>query len=164
MINYIKGDATLPQGEGKKIIMHICNDIGAWGAGFVLALSARYSAPEMMYRLWHREGYPITDENGKSVYPFELGHIQLVPAAEDIYVANMIAQRGLGRAKDGTPPIRYDALRECLKKVKDLALTIDATVHGPRLGCGLAGSSWDLIEPIILEELDGIDVTIYDFK
>ena len=39
-IEYIKADATLPQSEGNIIITHICNDIGGWGKGFVLALSS----------------------------------------------------------------------------------------------------------------------------
>ncbi len=38
-IQYLKGDATSPQAKGTKIIAHICNDIGGWGKGFVLAVS-----------------------------------------------------------------------------------------------------------------------------
>lgn len=40
-IHYVTGDATEPIGEGEKIIAHICNDQGGWGAGFVLALSKK---------------------------------------------------------------------------------------------------------------------------
>lgn len=40
-IHYLKGDATNPVGPGPKIIAHICNDIAAWGKGFVLAVSMR---------------------------------------------------------------------------------------------------------------------------
>ncbi len=42
-INYVKGDATAPIGIGNKIIVHICNDIGRWGKGFVMALSKKWS-------------------------------------------------------------------------------------------------------------------------
>ena len=45
-INYIKGDATNPQISGNKIIVHICNDIGGWGKGFVLAISNKWKEPE----------------------------------------------------------------------------------------------------------------------
>jgi O-acetyl-ADP-ribose deacetylase (regulator of RNase III) len=45
-INYIKGDATAPISKGEKIICHICNDIGGWGKGFVLAISKRWKEPE----------------------------------------------------------------------------------------------------------------------
>lgn len=49
-IQYITGDATDPTGGGNKIIAHVCNDIGAWGAGFVLAISRRWPQPEAEYR------------------------------------------------------------------------------------------------------------------
>src|SRR5205823_6841477 len=51
-ITYLKGDATCPQAKGVKIICHVCNDIGGWGKGFVLALSKRWSEPEAAYRKW----------------------------------------------------------------------------------------------------------------
>ena len=44
-IQYRTGDATRPEGDGPKIIAHICNDVGAWGKGFVLALSKRWNTP-----------------------------------------------------------------------------------------------------------------------
>jgi hypothetical protein len=40
-IAYHVGDATMPVGDGPKILVHICNNIGAWGRGFVVALSRR---------------------------------------------------------------------------------------------------------------------------
>jgi O-acetyl-ADP-ribose deacetylase (regulator of RNase III) len=34
-ITYLVGDATALETPGLKIIVHVCNDIGAWGKGFV---------------------------------------------------------------------------------------------------------------------------------
>ena len=45
-IVYVTGDATRPVGTGNKVLVHVCNDVGGWGRGFVMALSARWSAPE----------------------------------------------------------------------------------------------------------------------
>lgn len=109
-ITYIKGDATHPVGDGNKIIVHICNDVGAWGAGFVVALSARWDAPEIQYRDWH---------HGIPSQPFELGQVQLVRTEADVWVANCLAQHELG-ARCGVPPIRYDALKDCLCRVADI--------------------------------------------
>ena len=53
-ILYIKGDATAPIGSGVKVITHICNDIGGWGKGFVLALSKKWKMPEEAYRQWYK--------------------------------------------------------------------------------------------------------------
>ena len=50
MIHYIKGDASYPIGDEIKIIAHVCNDIGAWGKGFVLAISRRWDKPKIEYQ------------------------------------------------------------------------------------------------------------------
>lgn len=36
----------------------------------------------------------------------------------------------------------------------------------PKMGCGLAGGAWEVIEQIIVEELCSLDiqVTVYEFK
>jgi hypothetical protein len=41
---------------------------------------------------------------------------------------------------------------------------LGATVHMPRIGCGLAGGTWDRIEPLIQNRLiaAGVHVTPYD--
>jgi O-acetyl-ADP-ribose deacetylase (regulator of RNase III) len=154
-IRYVVGDATAPQGEGSKIICHICNDIGGWGAGFVLAISRRWQQPEAAYRAW----YASRETSG-----FRLGAVQFVPVSPTLMVANMIGQHGIRSAR-GTPPIRYDAVAEGLITIGGKALEIGASVHMPRIGCGLAGGTWDQIEPLVKERLTdrGVAVTVYDF-
>jgi len=154
-IIYIKGDATCPQAKGMKLICHVCNDIGGWGKGFVLALSRRWQQPEELYRAWYA---------GRTGEDFGLGAVQFVEVEPYIWVANMVAQRGTKTGSSG-PPIRYKALTECLRRVGERAGELKASVHMPRIGCGLAGGKWSLVEPIIEECLvrQGLSVTIYDF-
>lgn len=153
-IIYLKGDATKPNVPGNKIITHICNDIGAWGKGFVLAVSKRWSKPESEYRKWFNE-----EKN------FVLGAVQFVQVSDDIYVANMIGQRNIKKSKSDAP-IRYEAVDECLKKVGEKAKELGATVHMPRIGCGLAGGKWEEIEKLISKNLSckNIDVYVYDIE
>lgn len=129
-INYIKGDATAPKAIGNKIIVHICNDIGGWGKGFVLAISKKWTEPELQYREW----FTSKDK-------FELGSCQFVQVENDIWVENG------------------------LEKVAQFAKEIKASVHMPRIGCGLAGGKWECIEAIVQKNLvsNEIDVTVYDF-
>lgn len=162
-ITYIKGDATSPIGDGRKYIVHICNDIGGWGKGFVLALSSRWNEPEKRYREWFRDGV-----NNYGEAP-ELGNVQFVQVLKDITVCNMIAQHGCYPSKDSNgiivPPIRYDALEKCLDKVCKNALDLNVSVHMPLIGAGLAGGDWTIIESIINRTLveKGVDVTVYIF-
>jgi O-acetyl-ADP-ribose deacetylase (regulator of RNase III) len=151
-IVYLTGDATRPVGRGTKLIVHVVNDEGRWGKGFVMALSARWREPESAYRAW------FVEQTG-----FELGAVRFVQLERDVWVANMIGQHGM-REKDGVPPIRYAAVWSGLQTVAEKAKEITASVHMPRIGCGLAGGEWSKIEPIIYETLvkAGIEVMVYD--
>ena len=51
--------------------------------------------------------------------------------------------------KGKTPPVRYEAIEKCLATVDDKAKELSASIHMPRIGCGLAGGNWDAIEPLI---------------
>lgn len=153
-LTIIQGDATSPQAKGPKIIAHICNDLGGWGKGFVVAVSRRWPEPEREYRAWHR---------GRAGNTFGLGAVQLVQVQPDIWVANMVGQHGMKRGSNG-PPIRYDAVQRCLDTLARHAIEIGASVHMPRIGCGLAGGRWELIEPLIARTLcaGDVPVTVYD--
>jgi O-acetyl-ADP-ribose deacetylase (regulator of RNase III) len=153
-VRYITGDATQPTGDKPRIIVHVCNDIGGWGRGFVLALSSRWDSPERAYRAWFEQ---------KSDLPFELGQVAFVEVEPQLWVGNMIGQRDT-RKQAGVPPVRYEAIRTALGRVGEFAIEHAASVHMPRIGCGLAGGDWSEIETIIEDELcqRDVDVTVYD--
>lgn len=162
-IEYVRGDATRPQGFGNKIIVHCCNNEGCWGAGFVMALSRHWPQPEAQYHRWAHNGRA----EGK---PFELGQFVLVPvmnphSVKELRVCNLIGQDGVGYIPGERPPIRYDAIDEGLWTLgKALSLTDLWSVHMPRMGAGLAGGDWRIIEAIIVKNLIEMDipVTVYD--
>ena len=62
-------------------------------------------------------------------------------------------------------PVRYEAIEQCLTQLAIEAKSLNASVHMPRIGCGLAGGKWELIEPVIERTLSAndIDVYVYDF-
>ena len=146
-IHYVTGDATAPAGDGNKIIAHVCNDVGAWGAGFVLAVSKRWPQPQADYL--------------KSAHSLKLGEVSFIKVEPGVWVANMIAQRGI-RTLAGVPPIRYDALHRCLGTLALEAVKLQATIHMPRIGCGLAGGKWESVEPLIRIAIPTTEVFVYD--
>ncbi|MEU5719365.1 macro domain-containing protein [Streptomyces sp. NPDC020403] len=153
-ITYVRGDATAPQGKGVKLIAHVCNDLGGWSKGFVLALSRRWPEPEAAYRRWHRE---------RAGNDFGLGAVRFVQVQPYLWVANMVGQRGIRAGSKGVP-VRYEAIDTALGAVADRAEELGASVHMPRIGCGLAGGRWSRIEPLVEQRLSqrGIPVTVYD--
>jgi O-acetyl-ADP-ribose deacetylase (regulator of RNase III) len=151
-IEYKVGDATTPEVPGPKVIAHVCNDIGGWGRGFVVAISNRWPEPEREYRAWHA--------SSSANPPIKLGEVQFVNVADDIWVANMIAQRDI-RTVAGVPPIRYDAIRSSLSKVGEFTRVNRASVNMPRIGCGLAGGTWAEVSGIISAELLAKELRVY---
>lgn len=152
-INYIVGDATNPIGEGDKVIVHCCNNRNVWGAGFVRALSNKWEQPELSYCKWF----------GSIKNTLPLGEVQFVSVERDIIVANLIGQE-MGYV-NGQPPIRYEAIRQGLTKVREYCIQHNCSFHSPRFGAALSGGSWEIIEEIIKREICSYDipVTVYDF-
>lgn len=132
--------------------MHIVNDRGGWGgrASFVNALSRRWPEPERAYRSWYRA----------RVYgdvPFELGRVQTVRVEKCLYVSNMLAQRGYGGVA-----VDYEALGKCLTQVSDIARGLGASIHTIRIGTGLGGGKWDVVEALLSQSLSDTPVYVYD--
>ena len=158
MIDYVVGDATDPQiVSDLTIVVHGCNSVGAWGAGFVRAVSKKWPQPEADYLRRFSKGWKPA-----------LGDVSFVPVQwlpQKIYVANLISQ---DFTADPTR-VKLWAVDKGLQRVRQFALgavtrhwTVDVVV--PRLGTGLGGGSWEDIEPIIEENLVnyGIQVRVYD--
>ena len=151
MITYLKGDATAPQIKGNKFILQVCNDIGAYGAGFSGALSHKWNIVKEEYQNIPKEKRIV-------------GNYQIIKVEDDILVANMIGQNGTGFNEYNVPPVNYGAIEVMLKKIFKLAKENKATVCMPKIGAGLAGGSWEIIELVILRALRETDVDVYVYE
>ena len=149
------------------MVPHVCNDQGAWGAGFVLALSKWWPEAEAQYRRWSKAWKPTI---------FRMGMTALVENVQGVYIANMVAQE-LG----GVKPLRYAALGSCMFQAAEKmnairfygehdptnTVAVDYTfkIWCPKFGSGLAGGNWSHIEEMIVEtwvETFGCDVTVFE--
>ena len=153
-IKYIVGDMfpLIAESESRIIVPHVCNDIGAWGAGFVVPLGKFYPKSKEEYMSWTMDRV--------------LGRCQRVFIDSRLVIINMIGQHKCGYDKNGRPPIRYAALAECLRFVGDMAVAWGSEIHAPAFGSDLAGGDWNFIEELIKEcwcDLD-LPVTIYSLK
>lgn len=153
-ICYLRGDATRPidDGTAERFIVHVCNDVGAWGAGFTRSLNQLSPRPQASYR-----------DAIKQTKPRSLGAMSLCKVTPTLFVANMIAQRGLPTGAKRVV-IDYEALEKCLAAVAKIAADWGASTHMPRIGCGIAGGDWRTVEAIIERTLcaSGVPVYVYD--
>jgi len=146
MITYLIGDATQPLYR-PAIIAHICNSVGGWGRGFVMAVSKRWSSPERIYRMNFKQG---------------LGTTLFAQVEPDLWVANMIAQFDIGLGKGCL--IDWSALDKCLAQVREKALELKASVSLPRIAMGLGGCRhWSQVREPLEKGLRDVNVFVYDF-
>jgi hypothetical protein len=148
----VVGDATVPQGEGRKLIVHLVNDqTPNWGGEFAKQLRARHPQAQVMFKEWAQD-VPTN---------LALGNVHLGDLSSELSVATMIAQRGYRPSVK--PRIRYAALHECLEQVSSIARAGQFSTHMPRIGTGGARGRWDVVAELVDESLvrRGVDVTVY---
>ena len=82
---------------------------------------------------------------------------------DDLMVANMVAQDGFPSSARPVA-VDYEALRLTLSVVSAFCQSEGASVHMPRIGCGISGGSWDRVAQLVEETLcsAGVAVTVYD--
>lgn len=166
MIKYVEGDMFGPikadSSPGPIIIPHVCNNRGAWGAGFVVPLGRNFPKSRHSYLAWEDNRNKIHGEDNNP--PFALGETQFVNIDDRVFVANMIAQ-----IMGGARPLFYNHLARCMDSVaKFVKERNDAREHPaqiicPAFGSGLAGGNWAFIEQLIHDcwiRL-GIPVSVY---
>ena len=117
MIIYIKGDATDPKTKGNKILVHSCNNIGRWGKGFVMEVSKKWKEPEIEY---------------KKIKDYKLGDVQIIKVQDDLYVANLIGQDGIGIPYKQR--VNYNAIEKGFATINDYCKDKnDYSIHMPNL-------------------------------
>lgn len=153
LISYHIGDASIPI-HNSTIIIHIVNNCGKWGKGFVISLSKRFPITKDSYLSWFKSG-------------FNMGDVQFLSVDDEnrIFVANMLAQNGIKKSvKDSKKYICYESLENCLSEVSDFALKERLVVQLPMIGAGLGGGDWDTILSIIIKKLSYNKIRCHIFK
>jgi O-acetyl-ADP-ribose deacetylase (regulator of RNase III) len=145
MIVYEYGDIF---NSNESAIAHGCNCSGGFGSGFAKEVATRYPAVREAYLLKFRgEGWRLGDVQCVSV---GVGENQLT-------IANCATQQRFGRPDEG-PYISYPAVREV---IRNLLTIFPYGFAMPKIGAGLAGGNWDIIEKIIEEESAGAEIKVY---
>lgn len=147
MITYVTGDLL---GANQKVIVHGCNNRGIMGSGVAAQIRAKWPNVYEVYALKHR------------VFGLDLGDVIPVATMDGKIIVNAVTQDGFGR--DGRRYVDYAAIERCF-------VTINDRVHGwevteialPRIGAGLGGGDWTIIEGIINRTATFYTPVVYDF-
>jgi hypothetical protein len=92
---------------------------------------------------------------------WNLGDTQVTQVGHELFVANMVAQKGIGYGRENR--VDLPSLEKCLTDVRDWAICYRARVHMPRIGAGLGGCPWEFTEALIKKVFNGrTEVVVYD--
>ena len=151
MIKYIRGDLFESNAD---IIAHGVNCSGGFGSGVAGQMAFIYPQTRTAYlEKYNQEGWELVD-------------IQTVPLVDDLgwfngkHIINCATQdeylpRGVRHAD-------YNAIRKAMEEVKAFAkFKGNQSIAMPKIGAGLAGGDWNVIEGILNEVFDDYDVTVY---
>ena len=146
MVRYVIGDLL----EAKQnVIVHGCNAQGVMGSGVARLIRARYPNVYEIYALKHK------------VFGLDLGDIIPVATTDGRIVVNAVTQEYFGG--DGRRYVDYAAIETCMKKINDRAKDWNAVeIAMPRLGAGLGGGDWNVIEDIIIKSATNFIPVVYD--
>ncbi len=144
MIHYIQGDLFETNAT---IIAHGCNCQGVMGSGVAKLVRDQYPEAYQRYlEKYEQEGW-------------RLGEVQFVAQPNGKWIANCATQdeflpRGICHAN-------YDAIRACMIQLKTFARDRGLSIAMPKIGAGLAGGDWNVIESILNEVFTDFEVSVY---
>ena len=135
----------------QRVLVHGTNNRGVMGSGVAAQIRARWPNVYEVYELKHR------------VFGLDLGTIVPVATLDGKIIVNAITQDGFGR--DGRVYVDYDAIERCFETINQRVDSWEVTeVAMPRIGAGLGGGDWAIIESIIVRTAKNYTPVVYDFQ
>ena len=129
------------------VILHGCNCFCTMGAGIAKYLKQQYP---LVYTVDKQTGFGDKKK---------LGSLSIAGIHGNFHIVNCYSQYNYGFKKGGKPPVEYKAIGECLEKVAQLYNGWE--IRSPKIGCGLAGGDWNIVEPMFEKILGNQNLTIY---
>lgn len=157
MLKYIKGDLLK---SDCTVIMHQANCFSTMGAGVALAIANKYP------------GALEVDKNSPYSPEYKYGKFTYSVEDDGVTVANLYGQYRLGK---------FQNEEEKLEREKMLRMAINLFLYSVRsnnsnsvnlkkigvpykIGCGISGGDWKVVEKILDEASKNHDVDIYIYK
>lgn len=135
----------------EKAILHGVNCQGVMRSGVAKDIREKWPHAFEIYELKHK------------TFGLKLGTIIPVVTTDGKIIINCITQEFYGR--DGKRYVDYDAVEKCFTEINKQVLDWGITeIAMPRLGAGLGGGDWNIIENIIVKASTNFIPFVYDLN
>lgn len=152
MIKYIKGDLLTTNCE---IIAHGCNCSGGFGSGIAGLIAKKYPIVKENYlkKYWSVSGWALGDIQFNRVNTSFNEYKIIINCATQFYYGR--------EAKYGKVYVSYEAIEIIMNKLYNYSKENNLKIAIPKIGAGLAGGDWKVIEKIINDIFIDIDIFCY---
>lgn len=141
------------------VVPHVTNDCGYYSSGFVAGITKCFGTKP-------KESYQVALKNKYGGLGYT-NFCAIKHKSMNITVANMCAQHGVWGQSIGNvrieKPIRYGALIDCMRQVRDYCKKHNRGISCPKFGSLRAGGEWSEIRHIIEEIWGDLDVTVWEY-
>jgi O-acetyl-ADP-ribose deacetylase (regulator of RNase III) len=139
------------------IICHQVNCQGKMGTGIALKIRHRYPIAYQAYIDHFMRGQLVL---GRPIFVGIPGSAQTSIWGKGLVIAHLPGQEFYGRNGRYTD---YAALRNCLRMVQQMSITIQQHIYIPRgMGCVNAGGDWSIVRQMIDEETPNAIILDYN--
>jgi len=135
------------------IICHGCNAQGAMGSGVAKAIRDKWPEVYDKYRdVYFKQGLNL----GDCVLGFPKDDKTKI-------IGNLITQKEFGTYQR---QVNYCAISKSLEKMMFVLGKLNSNIAIPRIGAGLGGGDWNIIESILIdfEKMYDVEFVVYDLK
>lgn len=153
MIKYCYGDLLKSK---EKVIVHGCNCSNGFASGFAGQVAQKYPEVKQAYHAWYESHIKIGYYPEMNLGPCSPGEWQPITTHDGRTIINLISQRNYGPLEEG-PYVSYQAIKKGFESI----LKQYNTIAMPKIGAGLAGGNWDIIEKIINKVSGQQEVRVY---
>ena len=151
MIKYIQGDLFDTEAD---IIAHGVNCSDVFGAGVAKQMAHKYPLVKDFYHAICHQYSSMGFGLGML-----LGTVQPVKVSGSLTILNCFTQKEYGN--DGMKYVDYKAIEDCFKQIKEKHLDKGRSVAMPKIGAGLGGGDWKIIEGIINGIVGDKEILVY---
>lgn len=148
MIEYKQGNLLAVD---RGIIVHGCNAQGVMGSGVALAVKNKYPQAFAAYK------EQLAEASGDTLGSIFWACIFHNTDYDRLFIANAITQNLYG--KTGDKFVSYDAVDKCMLSLN--MQNAGLPIHMPKIGAGLGGGKWEVIEEIIKHRITSVPVTVW---
>lgn len=148
MLIYEKGDLLK---SDCTIIMHQANCFSTMGAGIAKLIAELYPEAEIADREYI--GKP-EDKLGKFSFA----------TVKNITIVNLYGQFHYGRGKQTNYKMLEKAINDFIEFAKENKINMDKIGVPYKMGCGLAGGDWAIVEKILFEQSEKHNLNIYIYQ